>query len=90
MLQKNKDMISKKNLKLLNSKLPRGAAQTIVKKYKEIYGTEYSIRYIRLILSGQRTNDFVIKVALEYATQHQEEIEALNSSVEQLKKGAKA
>ena len=77
-------MLSEKNRKKLNKNLPKLAAKKIKEKMLADYNGDYTEAYIRMVLNGERSNDLIIRVALEIASSHQDEIEAINNAASEI------
>ena len=81
---KNKQImkhLTEKESKTLKSKLPPGHIEKIKEKLKE-NGHEYSSRYIRMTISGERMNEHIMDAIIEVIQDHKKQIEEFKEKIE--------
>ena len=70
--------MTKKQLEKLRKKLPKNGVFLLSQK------TGFTYEYVRLILSGERTNPDVLKAAVELAEKHQKELREIQTKINAL------
>ena len=70
--------MTKRELKKLRKKLPKGWADTLAIKFR------HSVTYIRAIIYGDKPNEYVVSAAIDMAEEYQKQLEEQKLKIKSL------